>query len=104
VSGATAPDKRRSLGDLLRHLRCQCGLTRRQVGALAQLPDSVIRLIEIGRFRPTRLQVERLLLVPQMTWAALLLLCEHEGIALDLAPEPNGDTNRSGATEPGGGT
>lgn len=85
------PDQRtkQHLGELIRLLRTDAGLTRQQLGNGTKLGEMAIKNIELRRRLPTRAQLDLLLKAPAMD--RLLAWAEREGIPVELAPDHGGD-------------
>ncbi len=97
------------LGDLVRILRTDAGLTRQQLGEGTKVGAIALKRVETRRQRLTRHQLDLLLSAPAMV--GLLAWAAKEGIAIDLAPEEDrgsspreddGDKGGSGGGEGGG--
>lgn len=80
------------LGELIRVLRTDAGLTRQQLGNGTKLGEMTIKNIELRRRLPTRAQLDLLLKAPAMD--RLLAWAERDGIPVELAPD-------HGVDEPG---
>lgn len=85
------PGKRskQHLGELIRLLRTDAGLTRQQLGNGTRLGEMAIKNIELRRRLPTRAQLDLLLKAPAMD--RLLAWAERERIPVELAPDYGGD-------------
>lgn len=83
------PGSGQHLGELIRILRTDAGITRDQLGEGTRLGVIVIKRVETGRQRLTRRQLDLLLAAPSM--AGLLAWAEREGVPVDLAPGNAGD-------------
>lgn len=82
------PGSGQHLGDLIRILRTDAGLTRQQLGEGTRVGAIALKRIETRRARPTQRQLDMLLKAPAM--AGLLDWAKREGIAIDLAPGEDG--------------
>lgn len=71
------------LGELIRLLRTDAGLTRVQLGETTRLGAIVVKRVELGQQRLTRRQLDLLLQAPAM--AGLLAWAEREGVPVELA-------------------
>lgn len=85
------PGSGQHLGDLIRILRTDAGLTRQQLGEATKLGEVLIKRVETRRQRLTRRQLDRLTSVQAM--AGLLDWAAREVAAIDLAPEEDGGTS-----------
>lgn len=93
-TGSTGKRSGQHLGDLIRILRTDAGLARSQLGDGTRIGALALKRIELGRQRPTRSQLDRLLAVPAM--AGLLAWAQKESIPIELAPELPGDSGVEG--------
>lgn len=80
---AAEPGSEKHLGELVRILRVDAGLTRAQLGAETKVGEVAIKNIETGRQRLTRQQLDLLLTAPCM--AGLIQWAEREGVKVELA-------------------
>lgn len=71
------------LGELVRILRVDAGLTRQQIGEDTRLGAILIKRVELGQQRLTKRQLDLLLQAPCM--AGLLAWAEREGVKVELA-------------------
>lgn len=78
------PGSGQHLGELIRILRTDAGITRDQLGEATKLGVIVIKRVETGRQRLTRRQLDLLLQAPAMN--GLLAWAEREGVPVELAP------------------
>lgn len=77
------------IGDLIRILRTDAGLTRRQLGDGTKVGAPALKSIELRRRLPTQAQLDQLLQAPAM--AGLLAWAEKEGVSVEVAPELDPD-------------
>lgn len=82
------PGSGQHLGELVRLLRTDAGLTRVQLGETTRLGAIVVKRVELGQQRLTRRQLDLLLQAPAM--AGLLAWAEREGVPVELAGESPG--------------
>lgn len=73
---------RQHLGELIRLLRVDAGLTRQQLGNGTKLGEVEIKNIEMRRRLPTRQQLDRLTAVPAMQ--GLLAWAAREGVPVEV--------------------
>lgn len=88
------PGSKQHLGELIRLLRTDAGLTRQQLGEATRLGAIIVKRVELGQQRLTRRQLDLLLAAPAM--AGLLAWAAREGVPVDLAPGDAGDVPGEG--------
>lgn len=71
------------LGELIRLLRTDAGLTRQQLGEDTRVGAIVVKRVELGQQRLTRRQLDLLLAAPCMS--GLIAWAEREGVPVELA-------------------
>lgn len=91
------PGSKQHLGELIRLLRTDAGLTRVQLGETTRLGAIVVKRVELGQQRLTRRQLDLLLNAPAM--AGLLDWAEREGVPVELAGEDVGDVPGEGGAQ-----